>query len=206
MVKITIFNLENGSIGMVVIVVITAFFWSFLIVNSLTADKAIADFKRLLWWLAINVIIGWGVYWLLARYLHLKVVMIVTGLFIIVSGFRWLGIWSKDFFSLFERLTFLEFSRISGSYAIYFTGLAAMAQLSAMGVKLNGLSWILVTNFLLAGFLLLLLRIKRKLLEHKWIGPLMFVESGIYLTVMGLVIMGGDVPYFVLGIAKILHI
>ncbi len=191
---------------MVVIVVITAFFWSFLMFSALTTDKAITDFKRLLWWLAINVIIGWGVYWLLAKYLHLKVVMIVTGSLIVVSGFRWLGIWSKDFFSLFERLTFFEFDRISGSYAVYFTGLAAMAQLSAMGVKLNGLGWILVTNFLLAGFLLLLLKIKRELLEHKWIDPLMFVESGIYLTVMGLVIMGGDVPYFVLGIAKILHI
>lgn len=191
---------------MAIIVLITTFFWAFLLFGEIMAKEQMPDVNRLFEWLVINLITGWGIYWILAKFLHLKIVMILTGFFILVSGFRWLGIWSKDLFSIFQRLTFWDLGRISGSYAVYFTGLVAMAQLSAMGVELNGFVWITLTNILLAGFLLLLFKIKGMLRKYKWIEPLMFVESGIYLTVMGLVIMGGDVPYFILGIEKILHI
>ena len=188
---------------MIVIVFFTVLFWAFLIGSprrgAFRLGQAVGTFVA-------QILAGWGVYWILARYLHLKTVMLLAGFIILVSGFRWLGILNHDFFSPFKSLTFAGFGRISESYAVYFSGLAAMAQLSAAGIAVQGLFWIVIMNIFLAGFLLLLSSGSAWFENHKRILALLRVECGLYLTILGLIIMGGDVPFFINEIEKILHI
>jgi hypothetical protein len=189
-----------------IIAIMTGFFWALLLANLLFPDNEAPRFSEQIIWLIVNIILGWVTYWVLAHFMHLKVVMILTGLFVLLSGFRWLGIVNGDFFSLFRHLTFGNFGRISQSYSAYFAGLAAMAQMSITGGVLKEFAGILLIHFFLAGFLLILYLFRKKLIGRKWLQTLIYVETGIYLTVIGLVIMGGDVFYFINGFEKILHI
>ena len=175
---------------MFIIAIMTGFFWALLLANLLFPDNEAPRFSEQIIWLIVNIILGWVTYWVLAHFMHLKVVMIVNG----------------DFFSLFRHLTFGNFGRISQSYSAYFAGLAAMAQMSITGGVWKVFAGILLIHFFLAGFLLILYLFRNKLIDRKWLQTLIYVETGIYLTVIGLVIMGGDVFYFINGFEKILHI
>ncbi len=188
---------------MLVLVILTSLFWSFL---NWSPKNGWFRLKRFVLHSALNILLGWLAYRLLALGLHWKGIMLLTGFVILISGFRWLEILNQDFFSLFQRLPFLNLSRMSERYSVYFSGLAALAQLSTAGIDLKPVFWIIFMNIFLAGFLLLFSIRSAWLIRHKPIVSLMRVEAGLYLTIMGLIVMSGDVPFFVMGIEKILHI
>ncbi len=190
---------------MIVIIFFTSFFWALLLFIDWIEENQKAGLSVFIFWFLLNLLLGCVLYWMLAKFLYINAIVVLTGLVILISSFRWLEIWSKDLFSLFRRLNIMHLGTLLSSYSLYFTGLAAVTQANKGNFNWQGFEWILIINVLLAGFLLILFSIKRFFDKHRWLKTLIRIEAGIYLAIMGIVIMSRDIPFFVVKIEKILH-
>ncbi len=145
-------------------------------------------------------------YWGLSFVFHYKATMLITGFLLLVSGFKLLAIWRFDLFKVLPALNFTGWQTGKSHYVFYFSFVFALVQLLPTMTFAEGLGWILIFNIFLASFLLLLYKWQKAISRHSWIEHLVFIEAGVFLVAIGLIIMGENSVFFIRGIEKILHI
>ncbi|NOX87388.1 MAG: hypothetical protein GXO77_00035 [Calditrichaeota bacterium] len=180
--------------------------WGSLLLFHIQWQNRLQAIKWLGKFFVINSIAGIALGWLSYFFLGTKIGMIVLGLILLISGFRWIGISKGDFFSWLVKRIGRKNQPLISSYSMFLSFVLIAAQLKIARPQMDFFAPVLVFNFLLAGYLLLLSGVKLVKREKIWAKELVSVVSGIYLTVIGLIIMSGDVNYFVTVIENILHI
>ncbi len=145
-------------------------------------------------------------YWGLSFVFYYKATMFITGFLLLVSGFKLLAIWGFDPFKVLPAPNFSGWQTGKYHYVFYFSFVFALVQLLPTMTFADGLGWILIFNLLLASFLPLLFKWREAIVRHAWVEHLVFVEAGVFLVAIGLIIMGENSVFFIRGIEKILHI
>lgn len=191
---------------MIFFTIICAIFMAFAIFyDNLTSQSKITLKSWALFFFTHFVIFAL-LYWGLSFVFHYKATMLITGFLLLVSGFKLLAIWRFDLFRILPALNFAGWQTGKSHYVFYFSFVFALVQLLPTMTFADGLGWILIFNIFLASFLLLLFKWQKSLARHAWLEQLVFIEAGVFLVAIGLIIMGENSIFFIRGIEKILHI
>ncbi|GEM_PF-7018965 len=191
---------------MIFFTIISAIFMAFAIFYENPASRSKISLKSWVLFFFTHFVFFTLLYWGLSFVYPYKATMLITGFLLLLTGFKLLAIWHFDPFAVLPSPTFAGWRAGKAHYVFYFGFVFALVQLLPTMTFTDGLGWILIFNLFLASFLLLLFRWQKSLARYAWVEQLVFVEAGVFLVAIGLIIMGENSVFFIRGIEKILHI
>jgi len=183
---------------MIIFSVITAIFWIFFMFYQLNGNTKFAGLRIF----GFNLVYGFLIL-LFFDYFKPNITYLIFGFIIMISGLRFLAILDKDLF-YWGEIKFSGHRLLVRQLPLFSCWLGFVGQ-SNMELLMKLIS-LLILNIILAGFLQLgILRVTR-IKSLGWRKELSVTLTGLFIIINSLIIMSGDVEFFLHILEKILYI
>lgn len=183
---------------MIIFSVLTAIIWGFFVLYQL---NGISKFSGLLIF-GFNLLYGFLIL-LFLDYFNSTITFLIYGLVLLISGLRYLAILNKDLFYWGEN-------KLQGKSIIVRQLPLFSCWLGFIGQHnmelLQKLNILLIFSLILAGFLQFIILKATRIKRARWQKELIITLTGLFIIINSLIIMSGDVDFFLRILEKILHI
>jgi len=183
---------------MIIFSAITVILWGFFVFYQL---NGISKYSRLLI-LGLNLVYGFLIL-LFLDYFKSNITYLIFGFVLLISGLRYLAILDKDIFYWAENKLQGQ-SVLLRQLPLFSCWLGFVGQ-SNMEL-LEKLNILLIFNLILAGFLQFVILRTSGIKGSGWQKELIIILTGLFIIINSLIIMSGDVDFFLHILEKILHI